>query len=131
MRIGILSDSHDHVWNLRIALHALDEEADLLIHCGDLCSPFIVPLLARHFDGPIHAVFGNNDADKYRLERAAAKTERVTLEGESWLPELGGKRWAVQHFPELAPPLRGFVRRCIQTLALRGGGKGFRPPRTP
>jgi putative phosphoesterase len=105
MRIGIVSDSHDHVWNLRVALRALNGEADLLIHCGDLCSPFIVSLLAKHFDGPIHAVFGNNDADKYRLQLVAAKTGRVVLQGESWLPELDGKRFAVQHFPELAYPL--------------------------
>lgn len=105
MRIGILSDSHDHVWNLRLALRTLNERADLLVHCGDLCSPFIVPLLAEHFDGPVHAVFGNNDADRYRLERMAAGSGRVSLEGEFWSPELGGKRFAVQHFPELARPL--------------------------
>jgi putative phosphoesterase len=105
MKIGILSDSHDQVWNLRAALAALDREAQLLIHCGDLCSPFIVPLLAEGFGGPVHAVFGNNDADRYRLQLQAARSERVRLEGESWLGELGGKRFAVQHFDDLARPL--------------------------
>lgn len=104
MRIGILSDSHDHVWNLRVAVDALAGSADVLVHCGDLCSPFIVPILAA-FPGPVHAVFGNNDADRYRLERNAAKTENVTLHGESFLGELGGKRIAVQHFHDLAPAL--------------------------
>lgn len=104
MRIGILSDSHDHVWNLRAALAALGDEADVLLHCGDLCSPFIVPLLAR-FPGPVHAIFGNNDADRYRLERNAAATGNVRLHGESFLGELGGARVAVQHFDDLARPL--------------------------
>lgn len=101
MKIGILSDSHDHVWNLRRALAALDREAELLIHCGDLCSPFIVPLMARHFGGPVHAVFGNNDADRYRLQLQAAAAGRVRLEGESWFAELGGKRFAVHHFDDV------------------------------
>ena len=105
MKIGILSDSHDQVWNLRVALRALREEADVLVHCGDLCSPFVVPLLARGFAGPVHAVFGNNDADRFRLERLAAASGTVRLEGESWLTELAGVRIAVKHFPELADPL--------------------------
>jgi putative phosphoesterase len=105
MRIGILSDSHDHVGNLRVALGRLREEADLLIHCGDLCSPFIVPILAREFPGPVHAVFGNNDADRYRLQLNAAQTDRVRLHGEAFFTELGGMRFAVQHFDNLARPL--------------------------
>jgi len=104
MRIGILSDSHDHVWNVRIAVEALSGTADVLIHCGDLCAPFIVPMLAA-FPGPVHAVFGNNDADRYRLQLNAAKTDNVTLHGESFLAELGGRRVAVQHFDDLAPAL--------------------------
>ncbi|HMB71808.1 MAG TPA: metallophosphoesterase, partial [bacterium] len=102
--IGILSDSHDHVWNVRIAVEALSGNADVLVHCGDLCAPFIVPMLGA-FPGPVHAVFGNNDADRYRLQLNAAKTDNVTLHGESFLGELGGKRIAVQHFDDLAPAL--------------------------
>jgi putative phosphoesterase len=105
MKIGIISDSHDHVWNLRIALRALRPEVDLLIHCGDLCSPFIVPIIASGFDGPVHSVFGNNDADRYRLQVQAGRASSFTLEGESWFPELGGMRIAVQHFDSLARPL--------------------------
>lgn len=105
MKIGIVSDSHDHVWNLRQALAALEETAQVLIHCGDLCSPFIVPVLERGFSGPVYAVFGNNDADRYRLQIQAAATARIKLEGESWLGEIDGKRFAVQHFDVLARPL--------------------------
>ncbi|MBZ0267246.1 metallophosphoesterase [bacterium] len=100
MRIGILSDSHDHVWNLRAALGTLAAEADVLLHCGDFCSPFLVPLLAE-FPGPVHAVFGNNDADRYRLQLQAAKTGNVTLHGESFFAELGGRRFAMHHFDDV------------------------------
>jgi hypothetical protein len=110
MRIGILSDSHDHVWNLRIALAALRHEAAVLIHCGDLCSPFIVPILAGEFPGPVHAVFGNNDADRYRLQVNAGQTENVQLRGESFFEEIGGLRFAVHHFDDIARPLAGTRR---------------------
>jgi len=100
MRLAILSDSHDHVWNLRAALAVLADEADVLLHCGDLCSPFIVPILAG-FPGPVHAVFGNNDADRYRLQLQAAKTERVTLHGETFTAELGGRCVAMHHFDDV------------------------------
>lgn len=105
MKIGIISDSHDQVWNLRVALEALRAEADLLIHCGDLCSPFIIPLLTSGFNGPIHAVFGNNDGDRFRLQMQAERAPGVTLEGESWYPDLAGTRIAVQHFDSVARPL--------------------------
>ena len=104
MRIAILSDSHDHVWNLQAALAALPGQADVLVHCGDLCAPFIVPMLAA-FPGPVHAVFGNNDADRYRLQANAARTDRVTLHGEFATLDLGGKAYAVQHFDAMARPL--------------------------
>jgi hypothetical protein len=100
MRVGILSDSHDHVRNLRSALGALAGEADVLLHCGDFCAPFIVPLLAE-FPGPVHAVFGNNDGDRYRLQLQAVKSGNVTLHGESFFGELGGKRFAMHHFDDV------------------------------
>ena len=50
MKIGILSDIHDNIWNLRAALEGLGE-ADALICCGDLCSPFVVGLLGEGFPG--------------------------------------------------------------------------------
>jgi putative phosphoesterase len=104
MRIGILSDSHDHVWNLRTAVRALRDEADILVHCGDFCSPFIIPILKK-FPGPVHAVFGNNDADRYRLQAKASKTDNVQLHGESFFGELGGKVFAVHHFDDVGREL--------------------------
>ena len=52
MRIAVLSDIHDNVWKLAAALDAVGD-ADALICCGDLCSPFIVHQLGRGFS-PAH-----------------------------------------------------------------------------
>lgn len=102
MKIGILSDIHDNVWNLRVALATL-REVDALICCGDLCSPFIIGLLANGLpERPIHIVFGNNDGDLFRIAQLAAKWPQIQLHGETYVGELGGKRVAVNHYPSIA-----------------------------
>jgi len=73
MRIAVLSDIHDNVWKLAAALEAV-RDADALICCGDLCSPFIVHQLGRGFAGPIHVVFGN----KMAISTASAPTRGST-----------------------------------------------------
>lgn len=102
MRLGIISDIHDQVWNLRAALAGL-QEADALLCCGDLCSPFIIGLLAEGFPGrPIHIVFGNNDGDLYRIAQNAALHERVQLHGELFVGKFAGRRVLANHYPALA-----------------------------
>ena len=102
MKLAILSDIHDNVWNLRAALGALGE-ADALLYCGDLCSPFVVGLLAEGFPGrPIHIVFGNNDGDLFRITQNAARQEHVTLHGELFQGEFDGKRVLMNHYPDIA-----------------------------
>ncbi|MFN8541102.1 MAG: metallophosphoesterase family protein [Thermomicrobiales bacterium] len=82
MKLAILSDVHDNVWNLRAALGALGE-CEALLYCGDLCSPFVIGLLGEGFAGkPIHVVFGNNDGDLFRIAGNAARQEQITLHGE-------------------------------------------------
>ena len=104
MQLAILSDIHDNVWNLNRALEA-SAGCDALLCCGDLCSPFIVNLMAEGFGGPIHIVFGNNDGDRFHMAEIAANYEgRVKLHGEfADLPaEEFGIRIAVNHYPDIA-----------------------------
>lgn len=97
MRIAILSDIHDNVWNLAAALNSL-QNVDVLICCGDLCSPFIVSQMAKSFHGPIHIVFGNNDGDLYRITRQAQGYAHVNLHGIFFQGEIDGIRFAVNHY---------------------------------
>ncbi len=101
MRIGIIADSHDHVWNLRAALAGL-ATTDALICCGDLCSPFIIGILAEEYTaGPIHIVFGNNDGDLFRITQNAARFPQVTLHGELFTGEFAGRKVLVNHYPAI------------------------------
>jgi putative phosphoesterase len=102
MKIGILSDIHDNVWNLRAALAGLQDCAAVLC-CGDLCSPFIVGLLAQGLPGiPVHVVFGNNDGDLFRITQNAVRAETVLLHGVVYQGELGQRRIFMNHYPEIA-----------------------------
>ncbi|TAE59938.1 MAG: metallophosphoesterase [Bacteroidetes bacterium] len=102
MKVVILSDIHDHIWNLDRALE-LCRDCGVLICCGDLCAPFIMKRLAEGFAGDIHVVFGNNDADLFRITRTASGYgERVKLHGEWADVEIGGKRFGVNHFDYIA-----------------------------
>jgi hypothetical protein len=103
MRIAILSDIHDNLWNLAAALKAV-EDAEMLMCCGDLCSPFVVDELAK-FPKDVHIVFGNNDADLYRITTKAAKHSQIHLHGELFEASVGTKRFAVNHFDYLARPM--------------------------
>ncbi len=65
MLIGICSDSHDHVENIKKAVSFFKlKKVEKVIHAGDYCSPFTIPLFAGL---PLHGIFGNNDGDKFLL----------------------------------------------------------------
>lgn len=65
MLIGLISDTHDHVPNIKKAVAEFKERnVDLVLHAGDYCSPFTIP----EFEGlNLKGIFGNNDGDKYLL----------------------------------------------------------------
>ena len=104
MKLAIISDIHDNVWTLQAALDRL-QDTDLLICCGDLCSPFVVGLMAEGFHDPIHIVEGNNEGDWRRIAQAAGKHSHVHLLGEFFQDEFDGKRIAVNHYPDIALPI--------------------------
>lgn len=103
MHLAILSDIHDNLWNLAAAME-IASAADALLCCGDLCSPFVIDELTKT-DAPVHIVFGNNDADLYRITSKASKKPNCHLHGEIFEATLGGKRLAMNHFDYLARPM--------------------------
>ena len=103
MKIAILSDSHDNIWNLEKALGEVSREScDALLHCGDLVAPFILAQMAEAFVGPIHVVEGNNDGDGRLQQQVAAGFPQITLHGPYAELELGGRMVALIHYPEPA-----------------------------
>lgn len=104
-KIAIFSDSHDNVWKLEAALaQARERGAEALLHCGDLCAPFNIKIMAESFDGPIHLIFGNNDGDGRLIQTLAARYEHVSHHGDYAELALFGRKIAMIHYPE--PALR-------------------------
>jgi len=105
MRIAVLSDTHDNIWKLEAAIPWL-RTAEIVLHCGDLCAPFIVNRLGQGIK-PLqaHLVFGNNDGDARALMLAAQKMGNVEIHGQHAELEIGGLKVALNHYPEIARPL--------------------------
>ncbi len=102
-KVAVISDSHDQIATLERALEQIrGAEAEILLHCGDLCAPFILNLLGEQFSGPIHVIFGNNDGDGRLLQTIAAKHSQVTLHGIYAELSAGQRRIAMIHYPEPA-----------------------------
>jgi len=73
MIIGIMSDTHDHLPLVDKAVKKLlDEKAEMVLHCGDYISPFVIPHF-KPFEGKFIGVFGNNDGDHEFLKKRFAE----------------------------------------------------------
>ncbi len=101
MKIAVLSDSHDRIENLQKAIDIIIEEAEVLIHCGDYCAPFMIKELAR-FKGEIHGVFGNVDGDIYLMMKFGREIPRLKLYHPLGEISPDDKKIAFVHYPQIA-----------------------------
>jgi putative phosphoesterase len=105
MRIAILSDSHDNIWKLNSAMPHL-ASADVILHCGDIISPFMIKQLIRGSGGkPVHLVWGNNDGDKRMLTEIATEADNIHIHGDFASIDFNGFKVAMNHYPMIAHAL--------------------------
>ena len=104
MKIGIISDTHDHVWNYEKVIAKLKEQnIGALIHCGDICAPIITKRLTE-LKFPVHCVSGNTN-DEYTTLKLCSNSENTTHHGNIAELELDRLKIAVVHYPILAEAL--------------------------
>lgn len=103
MRIAVLSDTHDSIYNLRLAIRECRQRGvSMIIHCGDLISPFMLSELDA-FGGPVHLIYGNNTGDMHLISQFCGnRFPAITHHGQMGAIEAGGRRIAFQHYPEIA-----------------------------
>ncbi len=103
MKIAVISDSHDHVWNIRrFVEQANGMGVERVIHCGDLVSAFMLEEM-EGLRAPLHLVWGNNPGDRGMVTRACLESGgRLVHHGTLGELELGGLRLAWIHDPHLA-----------------------------
>lgn len=101
MLIGVISDTHDHMENIRKALKVFKErQIKVILHAGDFVSPFTWRVF-KDFDGEIYGVFGNNDGDRVLLkkmygERIGPQIRKIEIEG---------RKIALMHEPQMIDAL--------------------------
>ncbi len=102
MKVAVLSDVHDRLDHLQRVLAKVRAcGAERLFFLGDFCAPFSLNELAAGFAGPIDAVFGNNDGDRFLLCQIARKHAHVTLHEPLAELEVNGRPVLLNHYPEI------------------------------
>ncbi|MBE9551421.1 MAG: YfcE family phosphodiesterase [Proteobacteria bacterium] len=106
MILAVMSDTHDHIWNVRKALLVIKERgAKAIIHCGDYVAPFMLKELDQA-QIPVHGVFGNNDGDQYLLTKLSlTEFSNITLYGLTGELNLSGFVVAFTHYRVVADGL--------------------------
>ncbi|MGE4609253.1 MAG: metallophosphoesterase [Myxococcota bacterium] len=70
MRIGIVSDTHNHLANVARIVELFNAAGvDRVVHTGDITQAKTLHALAG-LDAPVFGVWGNNDRERESLERA-------------------------------------------------------------
>ncbi|MCK5272712.1 MAG: metallophosphoesterase, partial [Sedimentisphaerales bacterium] len=68
MKIGIISDTHDHHKNVLSAIEIFnDYGVEYVFHAGDIVSPFTAKAFEKLKKAQFIAVFGNNEGEKLFL----------------------------------------------------------------
>jgi putative phosphoesterase len=117
MQIAVMSDTHDNIWKLEEALPHL-AQADVVLHCGDLCAPFVVKQIGdASGEIPVHIVWGNNDGDPFTISKVAQRYANIHLHGALAELDLGQARVAINHYPEIA---RGLALSGLYDLVCYG-----------
>ncbi len=95
MKIGIISDSHDNIEAIKLAVDLLNKEnVDLTMHLGDIISPFCFDYFNK-LKSPFLGVFGNNDGEVLFLQqKSEGKLHKPPYE-----VEIKGKEFILMHEP--------------------------------
>lgn len=107
MKIGIISDSHDNIDNIKRCVEVFIERGiQFVIHLGDYVNPNSV----RAFKGVrLIGVFGNNDGDRFRLINAFNEIGGE-IKGDFYEFKEDNLRFACYHGTE--PQLRDALIEC-------------------
>jgi len=131
MKIGVISDSHDHVPRVRAAVQAFKERGvERIVHCGDFVAPFALkPIKDLGFRDCL-GVFGNNDGEKLWLRDNFKDIGRIVKPPA--FVEIAGRRFAVLHEPMpddvmAALPVDAVLFGHTHEIVIRPGERGGRP----
>jgi hypothetical protein len=98
LRIGVISDTHNHLGNVSRIVELLNRAGvDRVVHTGDITQPKTLEALAR-LAAPLYGVFGNNDLERADLESTAARLG-MSFSDPPLALDWAGRRVVVVHDP--------------------------------
>lgn len=101
MKVGIISDTHDHLDNLKRILKIFsDKNVTHILHAGDFTSPFTVRVIKENgvdFTG----IFGNNDGDRILLKNVS----EGKIHNQPYKLILENRKIVILHEPDLVEEL--------------------------
>ncbi len=101
MLIGIISDTHDNMPQIKRAVDLFNErKVEHVVHAGDFTSPFTFRIL-RDLTCGFTGIFGNNDGDKLLLQ----KMSRGRVFPQPHIFELEGRKIVLMHEHHIADAL--------------------------
>lgn len=106
MRIGVVSDTHDHLGNVARIVELFNSAGvDRVVHTGDVTQAKTLHLLAG-LDAPVVGVWGNNDRERESLDQACLELG-FQFSDPPLVVEWSGCRITVVHDPlDLTDELR-------------------------
>ena len=110
MKIGIISDTHDHHVNVLKAIDIFNEQkVSYVFHAGDMVSPFTGKAFAALKGVQFIAVFGNCDGEKLLL-RNSIEDFGGQIHERSCTEEIEGRRIFMTHVPNTLDKVAGSGR---------------------
>lgn len=95
MKIGILSDTHNHIENLQKALAIFKQrKIEILIHCGDVNTPETAVNLQGFL---VHYVYGNTDHAQMHIGSVVRDLNPQNSAGLVFTEEIDGVKLAATH----------------------------------
>ena len=96
MKIGIISDTHDHQANVLAAIKIFnDRQVEYVLHAGDMVSPFTAKEFAQ-LQAKLIVVLGNNEGEKVLLNNIMTGLG-AELHPYAYKGTIGGKRIFMTH----------------------------------
>ncbi len=107
MKIGIISDSHDHHKNVLKAIDIFNEQkVEYVFHAGDIVSPFTAKAFAEVNKAKFIAVFGNCDGEKVMLTNTIKGFGGEVFD-DCYIGKVDGKRIFMTHRPSVIDEVAG------------------------
>lgn len=104
MKYGVISDTHDHFYNLERAVELIKEQGiTTCFHLGDFCAPGLIRAMVAHRDINWICVWGNVDGAKAKILLEQKSAPKFDISDEHFREvEIDGSKIFLVHFPLLA-----------------------------